>query len=149
MPKHGHSVVFGNTPFSGFKFKGDCFSICGRSLQSRVTQIQYTPSSSRRPQPKPTRHARSCPTNTEPIQEVQLPLPASALCRSRARKIRYCMRSAATWSINRVRGPGVRLGSPGHISGPNRPEPQRAARPRTILENNLGRHGTPQRVVLH
>ncbi|XP_014557954.1 hypothetical protein COCVIDRAFT_36573 [Bipolaris victoriae FI3] len=37
------------------------------------------------------------------------------------------MRSAATWSINRVRGPGVRLGSLGHISGPNRPEPQRAA----------------------
>jgi len=65
-------------------------------------------------------------------------LSASVPCRSRARKIRYCMRSAATWSINRVRGPGVRLDSPRHNSGPYRPEPQRAARPRSTLERALG-----------
>lgn len=54
------------------------------------------------------------------------------------------MRSAATWSINRVRGPGVRLDSPRHNSGPYRPEPQRAARPRSILERALGgRRRTP------
>lgn len=84
-------------------------------------------------------HARSLATQHGGHPGGAASLSASVPCRSRARKIRYCMRSAATWSINRVRGPGVRLDSPRHNSGPYRPEPQRAARPRSTLERALGR----------
>jgi hypothetical protein len=78
--------------------------VAPRSGTCLVAQIQQGPFSFEQHAQRQSIRHRSCLTNTKAAQKMPASL-SSALCR--ARKIQWYVVSAATWSINRVSGPGV------------------------------------------